>query len=82
MFKIMRNELKCAGHSSVVRIPGEGLGNWEGAVLQCFDTKTPSGVTLQGLLAQTSLGFYCFFSMVNVCALLHSYLGSSFVRLG
>lgn len=45
----------------IVRIPGEGLGNWEGAVLQCFDPKTPTGVILQGLLAQTFLGFYCFF---------------------
>lgn len=38
MFKMIRNELKCTVQSFVARIPGEGLGNWEAAVLQCFDT--------------------------------------------
>lgn len=49
-------------HSSllfVVRIPGEGLDNWEAAVLQCFDTKAASGVILQALYAQTFLVFHC-----------------------
>lgn len=61
MFKMTRNELKCAVHASVVRIPGEGSANWEAAVLQCFDTKAASGVTLQALSARICLGFFVAF---------------------
>ncbi|PKU42214.1 rna-directed dna polymerase from mobile element jockey- hypothetical protein [Limosa lapponica baueri] len=39
MFKMIKNEVKCPVHSFVVRIPGEGMDNWEAAVLQRFDSK-------------------------------------------
>jgi len=60
MFKMIKNELKCSVHSFVVRIPGEGLDNWEVAGFDCFDTKAASGVILQALYAQTSLIFVAF----------------------
>lgn len=70
MFKIIRNELKCTVPSFNVRIPGEGLDDWEVAVLQCFDTKAASRVILQALYAQTFLFISLRLFAVNVCALI------------